>query len=169
MAFFSALHVLWVYPFCFSKPNPHSISITSPVVSQSLQSLVSVCLLQLLKGWFWVTLLCLQFPSLTVTEKSSFGVLGGSDSVLKPWKIIANYVESWKQKRQEGGGWRWGSTFSSDKPKIYAYSWLLKEWVGELLPAVFSIICLSFILHEAFGHVVLGLGSNLHYLLAFSL
>lgn len=32
---------------------------------------------------------------------------------------------------------------------------------------VFSIICLSFILHEAFMYVVSGLGSNLYYLLAF--
>lgn len=64
--------------------------------------LMSVYLLQLLlQGWFWVTLLCLQFPSLTATEKYSFGVLGESENVVSPWKRITINIESGKGKRPE--------------------------------------------------------------------
>ena len=79
--------LLWFSPLptlsfsCF--PNPFSIPL------KPARHLVSMYLLQrLLLGWFWVTLLCSQFPSLTAPEIYFFEVLGGSDSVLRHWKRI---------------------------------------------------------------------------------
>ena len=64
-------------------PSPFSIPL------KPAHHLVSMCLLQcLLLGWFWVTLVCSQFLSLTAPEIYSFEFLGGSDSVVRHWKRI---------------------------------------------------------------------------------
>ena len=78
-------------------PSPFSIPL------KPVHHVVSMCLLQcLLLGWFWVTLVCSQFLSLTAPEIYSFEFLGGSDSVVRLWKRITKYKVR-KGKRSEEG------------------------------------------------------------------
>ena len=78
-------------------PSPFSIPL------KPVHHVVCMCLLQcLLLGWFWVTLVCSQFLSLTAPEIYSFEFLGGSDSVVRLWKRITKYKVR-KGKRSEEG------------------------------------------------------------------
>lgn len=136
----------------FSPLLPHNFNYFFsgfPIPSKSARFLISMCLLQLLlQCWFWVTLLCLQFPSLTVTEKYSFGVLGGSESVVRPWKRITIYIESGKGKRPVEG--------EEEKGKEVAHSLVMKPrfiCTGVLLHFFLNLL-VSFILHNGFGHMV---------------
>ena len=90
--FFSALHALWyvpsvIFPIIYTEFQLFPQSLSIPL--KPARHLVSMYLLQrLLLGWFWVTLLCSQFPSLTAPKIYFFEVLGGSDNVLRHWKRI---------------------------------------------------------------------------------